>query len=69
MPFFDAIWKTLNNKSWELHRKLSSDAGKPHTIVVLLYHTINGTGISSFVPKRFKLVNQQKIHAAMMTIN
>ncbi|KAG6737135.1 hypothetical protein POTOM_059867 [Populus tomentosa] len=32
MPFFDAIWKTLNEKSWELHKKLSSDAGKPNTI-------------------------------------
>ncbi|KAL5548864.1 hypothetical protein UlMin_004095 [Ulmus minor] len=28
MPFFDALWKTLNNKSWELHKTISSNAGK-----------------------------------------
>ncbi|XP_034926806.1 very-long-chain aldehyde decarbonylase CER3 [Populus alba] len=26
MPFFDAIWKTLNSNSWELHKKTSTNA-------------------------------------------
>ncbi|XP_048228175.1 very-long-chain aldehyde decarbonylase CER3 isoform X2 [Ricinus communis] len=28
MPLFDAIWNTLNRKSWELHREMSTNADK-----------------------------------------
>ncbi|GAV69387.1 FA_hydroxylase domain-containing protein/Wax2_C domain-containing protein [Cephalotus follicularis] len=28
MPLFDAMWNTLNSKSWELHKKISLAAGK-----------------------------------------
>lgn len=46
MPFFDTIWKTLNNKSWELHKKLSSDAGKDRRTIpdfVFLAHVVDLT--------------------------
>ncbi|KAL4571323.1 hypothetical protein LXL04_018081 [Taraxacum kok-saghyz] len=28
MPLYDAMWNTLNKKSWDLHKKISLDAGK-----------------------------------------
>ncbi|KAJ6759260.1 VERY-LONG-CHAIN ALDEHYDE DECARBONYLASE CER3 [Salix koriyanagi] len=46
MPLFDAIWKTLNEKSWELHKKLSSNAGKYSKTVpdfVFLAHVVDVT--------------------------
>ncbi|KDP38762.1 hypothetical protein JCGZ_04115 [Jatropha curcas] len=45
MPLFDAIWKTLNRDSWELHKKISSNAGKkgPVPDFVFLAHVVDVT--------------------------
>ncbi|KAJ4833129.1 Very-long-chain aldehyde decarbonylase cer3 [Turnera subulata] len=34
MPLYDAAWKTLNSKSWELHKKIRSSAGKEERVPV-----------------------------------
>ncbi|XP_011012180.1 PREDICTED: protein ECERIFERUM 3-like [Populus euphratica] len=46
MPFFDAIWKTLNSNSWELHKKTSTNAGKYRRKIpdfVFLAHVVDIT--------------------------
>ncbi|CAI0394134.1 unnamed protein product [Linum tenue] len=43
MPIFDAIGKTLNSKSWELHKKIRSQAGKYGRVpdFVFLAHVVD----------------------------
>ncbi|XP_041019026.1 very-long-chain aldehyde decarbonylase CER3-like [Juglans microcarpa x Juglans regia] len=43
MPLFDAIWKTLNGKSWELHKEISSNLGKSGRVpdFVFLAHVVD----------------------------
>ncbi|KAG2699231.1 hypothetical protein I3760_07G183700 [Carya illinoinensis] len=43
MPLFDAIWKTLNGKSWELHKKIRSNLGKSGRVpdFVFLAHVVD----------------------------
>ncbi|KAF8400443.1 hypothetical protein HHK36_013741 [Tetracentron sinense] len=43
MPLYDALGKTLNNKSWELHRKIISGSGKNGSIpdFVFLAHVVD----------------------------
>ncbi|KAJ9141201.1 hypothetical protein P3X46_031769 [Hevea brasiliensis] len=46
MPVFDAIWKTLNTNSWELHNQMSSNiAGKKERVpdFVFLAHVVDVT--------------------------
>ncbi|OMO61061.1 Fatty acid hydroxylase [Corchorus capsularis] len=43
MPLFDAIGKTLNSKSWQLHQKISSDSAKKGRVpdFVFLAHVVD----------------------------
>ncbi|KAG6698882.1 hypothetical protein I3842_08G041600 [Carya illinoinensis] len=43
MPLFDSFWKTLNGKSWELHKKISSNLGKSARVpdFVFLAHVVD----------------------------
>ncbi|KAB1204154.1 Protein ECERIFERUM 3 [Morella rubra] len=43
MPLFDALWKTQNGKSWELHKKISSNRGKHGRVpdFVFLAHIVD----------------------------
>uniref|UniRef100_A0A2N9EMR2 Very-long-chain aldehyde decarbonylase CER1-like C-terminal domain-containing protein n=1 Tax=Fagus sylvatica TaxID=28930 RepID=A0A2N9EMR2_FAGSY len=48
MPLFDAIWKTLNGKSWELHKKISSNQDKHGRVpdFVFLAHIVDVSAAS-----------------------
>ncbi|KAL7586819.1 hypothetical protein Lser_V15G38053 [Lactuca serriola] len=43
MPLYDAIWNTLNTKSWDLHKRISLDAGKSTRVpdFVFLAHVVD----------------------------
>ncbi|EEF34165.1 sterol desaturase, putative [Ricinus communis] len=43
MPLFDAIWNTLNRKSWELHREMSTNAADKGRVpdFVFLAHVVD----------------------------
>ncbi|XP_050219559.1 very-long-chain aldehyde decarbonylase CER3 [Mercurialis annua] len=51
MPLFDAIWNTLNSNSWELHKKISSNAEKKGRVpeFVFLAHVVD-VGSSMHAP-------------------
>ncbi|KAF5742859.1 Fatty acid hydroxylase superfamily [Tripterygium wilfordii] len=45
MPFFDALWSTLEGESWELHKKMTSDSGNNERVAefVFLAHVVDLT--------------------------
>ncbi|KAL8208681.1 hypothetical protein R6Q57_008093 [Mikania cordata] len=45
MPFYDAMWNTMNKNSWVLHKKISLDAGKSKRVpdFVFLAHVVDIT--------------------------
>ncbi|CAN1329588.1 Very-long-chain aldehyde decarbonylase CER3 [Linum perenne] len=58
MPIFDAIWKTLNSNSWELHKRIRSKAGKYGKApdFVFLAHGVD-IGSSMHVPFVFRTIS------------
>ncbi|PON56046.1 Fatty acid hydroxylase [Parasponia andersonii] len=57
MPLFDALWNTLNSSSWELHKRISTNAGKNSKApdFVFLAHVVDVTS-SIHVPFVFRSV-------------
>lgn len=55
MPLYDKLGNTLNSKSWDLHKKTSSDSGKNRTVpdFVFLAHVVDVTS-SMHVPFVFR---------------
>ncbi|XP_024968118.1 protein ECERIFERUM 3-like [Cynara cardunculus var. scolymus] len=45
MPLYDAMWNTLNPNSWDLHKKITQEAGKSTTVpdFVFLAHVVDIT--------------------------